>query len=221
MATEETAVDDPAGPHLPVADSDDAALVTALRAGDEAAFATLIDRYYATMLRVARMYVATKEAAEDVVSETLLGVIQGIDRFEGRSSLKTWLFRILVNRAKTRGQREARSRPFSSLAGELEADEPAVDPDRFRTDGSWATPPSAVPEDEVLAAEVGEHLMAAIDALPPAQRTVITLRDVEGLSGSEVSSLLEISEANQRVLLHRARSKVRAALERYLEEQAA
>ena len=117
MATEETAVDDPAGPHLPVADSDDAALVTALRAGDEAAFATLIDRYYATMLRVARMYVATKEAAEDVVSETLLGVIQGIDRFEGRSSLKTWLFRILVNRAKTRGQREARSRPFSSLAG--------------------------------------------------------------------------------------------------------
>src|SRR4249920_2561490 len=122
VAHEETAVDEPAGS----ADGDDAALVASLRAGDEAAFATLIDRYYATMLRVARMYVATKEAAEDVVSETLLGVIQGIDRFEGRSSLKTWLFRILVNRAKTRGQREARSRPFSSLAGELEADEPAV-----------------------------------------------------------------------------------------------
>jgi RNA polymerase sigma-70 factor, ECF subfamily len=202
--------------YLPAANSHDAALVTALRAGDEAAFATLIDRYYATMLRVARMYVATKEAAEDVVSETLLGVIQGIDRFEGRSSLKTWLFRILVNRAKTRGQREARSRPFSSLAGT-----PSVDPDRFRTDGSWATPPSTVPENEVLAAEAGEHLMAAIDALPPAQRTVITLRDIEGFSGPEVSSLLEISEANQRVLLHRARSKVRAALECYLEEQAA
>ena len=114
------------------------------------------------------------------------------------------------------------SRPFSSLAGELEADEPAVDPDRFRADGSWATPPSAtVPEDEVLAAEAGEQLMAAIDTLPPAQRTVIILRDIEGFSGPEVSSLLEISEANQRVLLHRARSKVRAALERYLEEQAA
>jgi RNA polymerase sigma-70 factor (ECF subfamily) len=214
LAHEETAVDD------------DDALVAALRAGDEAAFATLIDRYYATMLRVARMYVATREAAEDVVSETLLGVIQGIDRFEGRSSLKTWLFRILVNRAKTRGEREARSRPFSSLAGELDADEPAVDPDRFRTDGrwagSWATPPSAhrLPEDEVLAAEAGEQLMAAIDALPPAQRAVIVLRDVEGFSGPEVSRLLEISDANQRVLLHRARSKVRAALERYLEEAA-
>jgi RNA polymerase sigma-70 factor (ECF subfamily) len=233
VAAEETALDDPSGRVLPAADgdavgpdapaagSDDAALVAALRAGDEAAFATLIDRYYATMLRVARMYVSTKEAAEDVVSETFLGVIQGIDRFEGRSSLKTWLFRILVNRAKTRGEREARSRPFSSLAGELEADEPAVDPERFRTDGSWATPPSAhrLPEEEVLAAEAGEQLMAAIDALPPAQRTVIILRDVEGLSGPEVSNLLDISEGNQRVLLHRARSKVRAALERYLEEQ--
>ena len=199
----------------------EAALVVALRAGDEAAFATLIDRYYGTMLRVAHMYVATKEAAEDVVQETLLGVIQGIDRFEGRSSLKTWLFRILVNRAKTRGEREARSRPFSSLAGELDSDEPAVEPDRFLADGSWATSPMAprLPEDEVLAAEAGEQLMAAIDALPPAQRTVITLRDIEGLSGPEVSNLLEISEANQRVLLHRARSKVRAALERYLQEQ--
>jgi RNA polymerase sigma-70 factor (ECF subfamily) len=225
VASEETAVDDSAGPDLPAADGDDAALVTALRAGDEAAFATLIDRYYATMLRVARMYVATKEAAEDVVSETFVGVIQGIDRFEGRSSLRTWLFRILVNRAKTRGKRDARTRPFSSLAGELESDEPAVDPDRFRTDGRWAgfwaTPPSAhqLPEDEVLAAEAGEQLRAAIEALPPAQRTVITLRDVEGFSGPEVSSLLEITDANQRVLLHRARSKVRAALERYLEER--
>ena len=223
MAPEETAVDDPAGGDLPAANSDDAALVTALRAGDEAAFATLIDRYYATMLRVARMYVATKEAAEDVVSETLLGVIQGIDRFEGRSSLKTWLFRILVNRAKTRGEREARSRPFSSLAASSRPTNPRSTLTASAPDGSWATPPSAhrLPEDEVLAAEAGEHLMAAIDALPPAQRTVITLRDVEGFSGPEVSSLLEISEANQRVLLHRARSKVRAALERYLEEQAA
>ena len=169
------------------------------------------------MLRVARMYVATKEAAEDVVSETLLGVIQGIDRFEGRSSLKTWLFRILVNRAKTRGQREARSRPFSSLAGR----HPRSTLTASARTGPGPPRRAPVPEDEVLAAEAGEHLMAAIDALPPAQRTVITLRDIEGFSGPEVSSLLEISEANQRVLLHRARSKVRAALECYLEEQAA
>ena len=222
MAHDETAVDAPAGPASPTADGEDAALVDALRAGDEDAFATLIDRYYGTMLRVARMYVATKEAAEDVVAETFLGVIQGIDRFEGRSSLRTWLFRILVNRAKTRGAREARTRPFSSLAAELESDEPAVDPDRFRADGRWSTPPGAyrLPEDEVLAAEAGQQLMAAIDALPPAQRTVIVLRDVEGFSGAEVSSLLEITEANQRVLLHRARSKVRAALERYLQQAA-
>ena len=126
MAHEETAVDEPAaGPH-----GDDAALVAALRAGDEAAFATLIDRYYATMLRVARMYVATKEAAEDVVSETFLGLIQGIDRFEARSSLKTWLFRILVNRASG-----ANGAPFSSLAGELEADDR---PRPLHTDGRWA-----------------------------------------------------------------------------------
>ena len=191
-----------------------------MRAGDEAAFATLIDRYYGTMLRVARMYVATKEAAEDVVQETLLGVIQGIDRFEGRSSLKTWLFRILVNRAKTRASgsafpavllvgRRARRRRTRRRAGPL--------PDR-RALGQAPTAPR-LPEDEVLAAEAGEQLMAAIDALPPAQRTVITLRDIEGFSGPEVSSLLEITDANQRVLLHRARFKVRAALERYLQEQ--
>jgi RNA polymerase sigma-70 factor (ECF subfamily) len=203
----------------------DAAVVRALRAGDEEAFASLVDRYYDTMLRVARTYVATKEAAEDVVQETFLGVVQGIDRFEERSSLRTWMFRILVNRARTRGERENRTRPFSALTSELENDEPSVDPDRFVSEGRWAgfwaAPPSAhhIPEAHVLAAEAGDRLMAAIEALPPAQRTVITLRDVKGFSATEVCELLDISEANQRVLLHRARSKARAALERYLDER--
>jgi RNA polymerase sigma-70 factor (ECF subfamily) len=203
----------------------DAAVVRALRAGDEGAFASLVDRYYDTMLRVARTYVGTKEAAEDVVQETFLGVVQGIDRFEERSSLRTWMFRILVNRARTRGERENRTRPFSALTSELENDEPSVDPDRFVSEGRWAgfwaAPPSAhhIPEAHVLAAEAGDRLMAAIEALPPAQRTVITLRDVKGFSATEVCELLDISEANQRVLLHRARSKARAALERYLDER--
>jgi RNA polymerase sigma-70 factor (ECF subfamily) len=204
---------------------DDALLVAALRAGDEGAFASLLDRYYDTMLRVARMHVATREAAEDVVQETMLGVIQGIDRFEGRSSLRTWMFRILVNRAKTRGEREGRTRPFSSLATELDGDDPAVDPDRFVANGRWAgfwsAPPSAhhVPEARVLAAEAGDRLVAAIEALPPNQRAVLTLRDVQGFSAAEVCDLLDLSEANQRVLLHRARSKCRASLERYLDDR--
>ena len=206
------------GPATP----DDAVLIAALRAGDEAAFGELDDRYYGPMQRVARQYVATKEAAEDVVQETFLGVIQGIDRFEGRSSLKTWIFRILVNRARTRGEREGRTRPFSALALGLDADEPAVDPDRFAAEGRWAgywsAPPSAdvLPEASVLVAELGSELRAVIDGLPPAQRTVLELRDVQGLSAAEVCDLLELSEANQRVLLHRARSKARAALERGL-----
>jgi RNA polymerase sigma-70 factor (ECF subfamily) len=194
-------------------------LVERMRAGDESAFAVLVDRYYASMLHVARGYVATREAAEDVVQETFLGVIKGIDAFEGRSSLKTWMFRILVNRAQTRGEREGRTRPFSSLA---EADEPAVDPDRFAKEGRWAgywsTPPSAeeLPEAAVLAAEMGSRLMAAIEELPATQRTVIELRDVLGFGAAEVCELLGVTEANQRVLLHRARSKARAALETYV-----
>lgn len=204
-------------------EADDARLVAALRAGDEQAFGGLVDRYYGVMLRVARDHVATKEAAEDVVQETFLGVIQGIDRFEGRSSLRTWMFRILVNRARTRGEREGRTRPFSSFASGLDDDEPAVDPDRFVPDGRWAgfwsTPPSAehLPDAKVLAVELGDHLTQAIETLPPAQRTVLELRDVRGFSSAEVCELLDISEANQRVLLHRARSKTRAVLERYLQ----
>ena len=203
----------------------DSALVAALRAGDEQAFATLVDRYYAMMLRVARMYVATKEAAEDVVQETFLGVIKGIGRFEGRSSLRTWLFRILVNRAKSRGEREGRTRPFSSLEAELETVDPSVDPDRFEASGRWAgfwsAPPQAhtLPEARVLAVEAGDRVAAAIANLPPVQQTVIRLRDVKGFSAVEVCEMLDLSEANQRVLLHRARSKVRAELERYLDQR--
>ena len=204
---------------------DELGLVAALRAGDEDAFGGLVDRYYAVMLRVARQHVATKEAAEDVVQETFLGVIQGIDRFEARSSLRTWMFRILVNRAKTRGEREGRTRPFSALAA-LDDDEPAVDPDRFVSDGRWAgfwsAPPSSehLPDARVLADELGTRLTDAIAALPVAQRTVLELRDVQGLSAAEVCEMLDISEANQRVLLHRGRSKARALLERYLDDRA-
>jgi RNA polymerase sigma-70 factor (ECF subfamily) len=201
----------------------DAAVVAALRAGDELAFAALLDRYHGTMLRVARGYVATKEAAEDVVQETWLGVINGIDGFEARSSLKTWIFRILVNRAKTRGEREGRVRPFSSVVAE--PGEPSVDPDRFiesgRWAGYWATPPAhhSLPEARVLAGEAGVQLADAVEKLPENQRIVISLRDIQGLSAPEVCELLSISEANQRVLLHRARSKVRAALEGYLDDR--
>ena len=205
--------------------ADEAALVAALRAGDEAAFGDLVDRYYGVMLRVARSYVATKEAAEDVVQETFLGVIQGIDRFEQRSSLRTWMFRILVNRAKTRGEREGRARPFSSFRSGVD-DEPAVDPDRFLSAGRWAgfwsAPPSAehLPDAGVLAAELGDRLTEAVAALPAAQRTVLELRDVQGLTAAEVCELLELSEINQRVMLHRARSKARTLLEGYLDERA-
>jgi RNA polymerase sigma-70 factor (ECF subfamily) len=199
---------------------DESELLAALRGGDEQAFAGLIDRYHGSMMRVARSYVASREAAEDVVQETWLGVIKGLDAFEGRSSLKTWIFRILVNRARTRGQREARSQPFSAIGHG--GDEPAVDPARFcetgRWAGFWSAPPTHSPaEQQVIAAEAGQQCLAAIGQLPDSQRIVITLRDVQGLSASEVCDLLDISAANQRVLLHRARTKARAALERYLD----
>ncbi|HJR18456.1 MAG TPA: sigma-70 family RNA polymerase sigma factor [Actinomycetota bacterium] len=202
--------------------SDERALVAALRAGDEAAFMTLVERYGPSMLRVARTFVPSPAVAEEVVQEAWLGVLRGLDRFERRSSLKTWIFRILTNVAKTRGERESRSVPFSSLAGD-ESAEPAVDPSRFDpsqgTQGMWAAPPASwedVPEDRLLAGETLGEVRAAIAGLPPQQRTVITLRDVEGWTSDEVRNVLDISETNQRVLLHRARSKVRRALEEYV-----
>jgi RNA polymerase sigma-70 factor (ECF subfamily) len=194
-------------------------LVAALKAGDEAAFRTLIETYHPMLVRVARAYVPTNTAAEEVAADTWLAVLEGIDRFEGRSSLKTWLFRILTNKAKTRGMRERRTLPFSSL----ESDDSSVDPDRFhggehRWPGHWAAAPQGFPEERLLAGETRDVVERAIEALPPAQRTVISLRDVEGWSAEEVCNALTLSETNQRVLLHRARSAVRAALERYLEE---
>src|SRR5215208_8519031 len=203
------------------AHGDDAELVAKLREGDEAAFAELIDRYGATMVRVAQMYVRDRGTAEEVVQETWLAVLNGIDRFEGRSSLKTWLFRILTNRAKTRGERDGRVLPFSALASN-ESDEPSVDPDRFlgpdsRNPEAWAAPPRAWPQDELLERETLDVIAMAIDRLPEAQREVILLRDVEGWTPMEVADALEITDGNERVLLHRARSKVRAALEEYLD----
>jgi RNA polymerase sigma-70 factor (ECF subfamily) len=201
---------------------DEARLVEGLRAGDEAAFLELMRLYGAGMLRVAQMFVSSRAVAEEVVQEAWLGVLNGIGRFEGRSSLKTWLFRIVANTAKTRGVREARSIPFSAIGGNGEGDEPAVDPERFLGDGSrfpghWAVPSQAwAPESELLGKETLDVISRAIDGLPAAQRAVITMRDVHGLGSEEVRNALGLTETNQRVLLHRARSKVRSALEEYL-----
>jgi RNA polymerase sigma-70 factor (ECF subfamily) len=199
---------------------DDNELVAALRRGDEATFATLVDAWSPGLMRMAQMFVRDRAVAEEVVQETWIAVLRGIDRFEGRSSLKTWVYRILINTAKTRAQREARSIPFSAAAG---GDEPSVDPDRFlgpehRQHGGWSLGPSewATPEEELLGGETREVIMRAIDELPESQRAVITMRDVEGLPSEEVAAALEISEGNERVLLHRARSKVRRAIERHL-----
>jgi RNA polymerase sigma-70 factor (ECF subfamily) len=190
-------------------------LVEALRAGDERAFEQLIRSYQGTLVRVAQMYVSSRSVAEEVAQETWLAVLTGIDRFEGRSSLKTWIFRILANRAKTRAQREGRTIPFSALGDS----EPAVAPDRF-DHGQWAALPADWPEARLLGDETLQMIAAAIDGLPPTQRAVITLRDVQGWSAEEVRNALDLSETNQRVLLHRARSKVRGALEEYLTEDA-
>jgi len=204
----------------------DARLLAALRAGDEEAFAALVRRHHASLKRVARMYVSTDAVAEEVVQETWLAAIAGLERFEQRASLKTWLFHILANKAKTRGVRERRSVPFASLAGA--GDEPAVPPERFQGDGDawpghWATPPRPWedPERRLQSLEARERLRAAIGALPDVQQAVLTLRDVEGLEADEVCRLLDLSDGNQRVILHRARARVRAELEAYFEERPA
>jgi RNA polymerase sigma-70 factor (ECF subfamily) len=205
--------------------SDEVQLVGALRRGDEAAFAELVERYHGSMLRLAMVFTGNQDTAGDVIQETWLGVLKGIGSFEGRSSLKTWIFRILTNRAKTQAQREGRSIPFSALWDpESDVDEPAVELDRFQTfadehPGGWVAFPASwesVPEQYWLSREARAVIQGAIDALPPGQREVITLRDVEGWASDEVCNVLGVSETNQRVLLHRARSKVRRALERYL-----
>ena len=204
--------------------AEDLRLVGALRRGEEAAFVELVERYHRLLLGLARLYVPTRAIAEDVVQETWLGVLKGIDRFESRSSLKTWISGIMINQAKTRARSEKRLVPFSALVNaEIGTPELSVDPERFlkageELPGHWALPPKSWgehPEERLLAEESMEHIEEAIAVLPSAQKMVITLRDVEGWTSEEVCNVLEISETNQRVLLHRARSKVRSAVEKY------
>jgi RNA polymerase sigma-70 factor, ECF subfamily len=204
------------------ASADDWYLIAMLRSGNEAAFASLVDRYSGTMLRLAMIYIRARAVAEEVVQETWLAVLEGLSRFEGRSSLKTWMFRILTNVAKTRAQREGRSVSFSALSDDdSDAVESAVDPDRFLPTGHWVSFPSAweeMPEERLLSQETYACIERAIENLLPSQREIITLRDIEGWTSEETCSALGISEGNQRVLLHRARSKVRRTLEHYFEE---
>jgi len=197
---------------------DEQGLLERLRAGDEAAFRTIWELHDAALHRVARTFVRTGSAADEVVQETWLAVVSGLSDFEGRSSLRTWIFSILVNRARTRAVRDARYVPFSAIETE---DRPTVEPTAFAADGRWTScplRPDSAPETGLLAAELRQHLLRAVDGLAPAQRAVITLRDLVGVSATEVCELLELTDANQRVLLHRARARVRAALVPLTEE---
>jgi len=206
--------------------ADDLELLARLRRGDEAAFTQLVERLHGPMLRVAMIHVGNRAVAEEVAQDAWVGVLAQLDRFEGRSSLRTWVLRIVANRARTRAVRERRTLPFSSLDGAEEPGRPAVEPERFlpaghRWAGHWASPPRSwgdVPEERLLSAETRAEVGRAVERLPPAQRAVITLRDVEQMTAAETCQLLWLTEGNQRVLLHRARSGVRRALERYLDE---
>jgi RNA polymerase sigma-70 factor (ECF subfamily) len=193
----------------------DADLVRRLRAGDEAAFRDLVRRMHRPLMKLGTMWVGSPAVAEEVVQETWLAVVAQIDRFEERSSLRTWIGSILVNRAKTRGARDKRSVPFSSLSTE---DAEVVEPERFGKGGFWRQPPAKwddAPDALTLRKEAREAIEKELEAFPPAQRTVVVLRDLEEWSSVEVCNVLEISETNQRVLLHRGRMRLRAALERY------
>ena len=207
---------------------DEQKLIASLRAGDEKAFERLVDEWSPALLRTALAYVPSRAVAEEVVQDTWLGVLQGLARFEGRSALRTWVFQILLNNARTRGQRERRTIPFASLRRRDEdgKDEPTVDADRFQgrrgeQPGAWASPPGEwdAPEEKLATAETRLKMLEAIADLPLRQREVLTLRDIQGWSAEETCNALELSESNQRVLLHRARAKVREALERHFEEQ--
>src|SRR5438445_7727898 len=214
----------------PAISGDEAGLIEAMRAGDEATFAALVDRYQAGMIRLAMVYVKNRAVAEEVAQEAWLGVLRGVHRFEARSSFKTWLFGILINSARRRARRESRSTPFSALGDPADDPSgPAVAPERFRPPddpqwpGHWA--PNMAPrswgddpEQRLLASETQLQLRGAIGALPPSQREVMVLRDVEGWSAVEVCTRLRLTETNQRVLLHRARSKVRQSLEQSLSQ---
>ncbi|MDT7043592.1 RNA polymerase sigma factor [Candidatus Nitronereus thalassa] len=208
------------------AESPEQELLHALRNGDEAAFGSLVDRHHTRLLRLAKSYVPSDAVAEEVVQETWMGVLEGIHRFEGRSSLKTWIFQILTNRAKTRGKRESRYVSFTeaTFPGD-EDDDLGLEPERFHTSGAlaghWALPPSTwdeqTPERRLLSKEGMALMENAIHSLPANQRQVMILRDIEGLESEEICELLTISPSNQRVLLHRGRSKVRSALNDYMQ----
>lgn len=206
----------------------DEELVAALRAGDESAYSGLVEELTPALTRLALAHVPSRAVADEVVQDTWLGVLRGIDRFEGRSALRTWIFQILLNNARTRGKREKRTLPFSSFGRGADEgrDEPAVDADRFQGPdgeypGHWSSPPAAwsQPEARLDADATRTVLLEAIAELPPRQREVITLRDIQGYSAAEARNALDVSETNQRVLLHRARSKVRAALEAHLDRE--
>ena len=206
----------PAMPDAPTGDDRD--LVAALRAGDEQAFAAMIDGWSGSMLRMARLHVPTDSVAEEVVQDTWLAVLTGLDRFRGESSLRTWVYRILLNQAKTKGIRERRTVPFASLTDD--DDGPTVDPSRFQGagdphPGGWRRFPEEWPEHSVLSREVHQVVATALEGLPSRQRAVVALRDLDGHTADEVSELLMITPGNQRVLLHRGRAVVRAHLERY------
>jgi RNA polymerase sigma-70 factor (ECF subfamily) len=210
-----------------MATTDEAAMVEALLKGDELAFEWLVQQHHTTLVRLALKYVRDPAIAEEVAQETWLHVLKGLPRFQLRSSLKTWMSQILMNRARTRARRDRRSLPFTDTWLATLADgEPAVDEDRFVSSDSptnadrWASAPRPfVPEDRIVAEETQSIIQRAIAGLPVAQREVITLRDIEGRSAAEVCNTLGLTETNQRVLLHRARSRVRAVLEPYLFNQ--
>ena len=188
---------------------EDTELLQRLRAGEEQAFVILVRRYHDSMLRLASSFVPSRAVAEEVVQDTWMGVLRGIGGFEGRSSFRTWLFRILVNRARTAGERERRSVAIGDAG-------PAVDQSRFDEAGAWAAPPEQWIDDiddRLRAGKLADRIRSAIEELPARQREVVTLRDVEGLSSDEVCHVLEITDGNQRVLLHRGRSRVRQVLE--------
>lgn len=191
--------------------------VSRLKAGDEGAFRDLLARHHDHLLRFARTFVKNPATAEEVVQEAWLAVLQGLDRFEGRSSLKSWIYAILANRARTRAVRDGRTVLFSEMAGEIGDDEPAVDPSRFNAAGYWDQPPrpwdDLTPERLAASTQIRDRLNAALEELPEVQRAVVVLRDVEGCTSAEACNILGISETNQRVLLHRGRSRLRRLLE--------
>ena len=208
--------------HLPDRREDE--LLDALRSGDESAFTTLVEKHHASMIRIARLYVGSAAAAEEVAQEAWLAVLQGLQRFEGRCTVKSWIFAIVANCAKSRGERDKRMVPLSSLVQEDDEDGASVPPERFqgeghpRWPGHWSQPPEAWSDEQLVSRETLQAIAGAMETLPPKQRAVMMMRDVEGLESEETCQVLGISEANQRVLLHRARSKVRSALECYFHE---